>query len=242
MGTSYNPKIITNGLILNLDAGNKKSYAGTGSNFYDIQKNKNIITLNNSPTFSSSNGGYLTFNGTTQYGLLSTPNLTSANYNKTILSWCRPATMTSNQFLGILGMGGRLTNVTPSESILLSINSTSSTYYISIAFWYNDYTSTAVPVMRDSWNLVGVIANSAAVTNNITIFCLNATGINFSTVTSQAYTRGLNTTITNLTIGCTDVPGRYFAGDISTALMYNRMLSQSEVITYYNATKGRFAL
>ena len=83
MGTSYNPKIITNGLILNLDAGNKKSYSGTGSNFYDIQKNKNIITLNNSPTFSSSNGGYLTFNGTTQYGLLSTPNLISANYNKT---------------------------------------------------------------------------------------------------------------------------------------------------------------
>ena len=53
---------------LALDAGDLTSYPGTGSSWFDISGNNNVITLYNSPTYSSSNGGTLTFNGTNQYG------------------------------------------------------------------------------------------------------------------------------------------------------------------------------
>lgn len=242
MGTSYNPKIVTNGLILNLDAANRKSYPGAGNQFTDIAKNKNKITLYNSPTFSTNNNGYFTFNGTNQYGLIQSPILQSSNYDKTIISWCKPnSSVTAESWRGIIGMGGR-SNVTPSNSILLAINTMTSTFYVNVACWYNDYQGTEVPIIKDSWNMVGVIANSAGIINNLTIFCINSNGINFSNVSTSAYIRGLNTTISNLTVGCTDVPGRYYKGEIASILMYNRMLSQSEIIQYYNASKGRFIL
>jgi hypothetical protein len=53
---------------LALDSGNLSSYPGSGSSWFDISGNGNIITLINSPTYSSTSGGTLTFNGTNQYG------------------------------------------------------------------------------------------------------------------------------------------------------------------------------
>jgi len=68
MGVGYNPKIITNGLILALDAGNIKSYPGSGTSWTDLSGNGYVGTLVNSPTYSSTeNGGTFTFNGTNNY-------------------------------------------------------------------------------------------------------------------------------------------------------------------------------
>jgi len=63
---SVGPKIVTDGLILCLDPGNKKSYSGSGTVFYDLSKNNNG-TLVNSPTFTTENKGEFTFNGSTNY-------------------------------------------------------------------------------------------------------------------------------------------------------------------------------
>ena len=57
------PKIVENGLVLYLDAGNPKSYPGTGSTWYDRTQNGNNGTLVNGPTFNSGNGGNLVFDG-----------------------------------------------------------------------------------------------------------------------------------------------------------------------------------
>lgn len=53
---------------LALDAGNISSYPGSGPLWFDISGNNNVITLYNSPTYSPSNSGTLTFNGANQYG------------------------------------------------------------------------------------------------------------------------------------------------------------------------------
>jgi hypothetical protein len=58
--------IVSNGLVLNLDPANSKSYQGSGSTLYDLTTSVNNATLTGSPTYSSSAG--LTFNGTSQYG------------------------------------------------------------------------------------------------------------------------------------------------------------------------------
>jgi hypothetical protein len=40
MGTSYNPRIVTDGLVFCVDAANKRSYPGAGTTWYDLSKNK----------------------------------------------------------------------------------------------------------------------------------------------------------------------------------------------------------
>jgi hypothetical protein len=57
MGVGYNPKIVTNGLALCLDAANRKSYSGSGSIWRDLSGNSNNGSLLNSATFSNENGG-----------------------------------------------------------------------------------------------------------------------------------------------------------------------------------------
>lgn len=59
--------IVTNGLVMHLDAGNAASYAGSGATWTDLSGSGNNATLVNSPTFNSSDGGSLVFNGSNQY-------------------------------------------------------------------------------------------------------------------------------------------------------------------------------
>ena len=63
MTTSYSPLIVTDGLVMYLDAANPKSYPGTGTTWTDISRNNNNGTLTNGPTFSSANLGSIVFDG-----------------------------------------------------------------------------------------------------------------------------------------------------------------------------------
>ena len=62
----YTPPIVTSGLILNYDISNLSSYPGSGTTITDLTGSSNS-TLFNTPTYTSSGGGYLTFNGSNQY-------------------------------------------------------------------------------------------------------------------------------------------------------------------------------
>ncbi len=63
MSLLHSPKIVTNGLVLCLDAASRKSYPGTGNVWRDLSGNGNNGTLTNGPTFSSANGGSIVFDG-----------------------------------------------------------------------------------------------------------------------------------------------------------------------------------
>ena len=58
------PDIITDGLVLYLDAANSKSYIGTGILWNNLASSGSI-TLNNGQVYSSNNQGYIIFNGST---------------------------------------------------------------------------------------------------------------------------------------------------------------------------------
>ena len=64
MGIAYNPRTITDGLVLCLDAANTKSYPGSGTTWTDLSGRGNTGTLTNGPTYSSANGGSIVFDGT----------------------------------------------------------------------------------------------------------------------------------------------------------------------------------
>ena len=63
------PPIVTNGLLLNLDAANPASYSGTGITWNDLSGNNNHGTLaaNNSGSLPVFQNGSLYFNGSTSY-------------------------------------------------------------------------------------------------------------------------------------------------------------------------------
>ena len=67
MAVGYNPRAVTDGLVLALDAGNTKSYPGSGTSWSDLSGKSNNGTLTNGPTYSSDDGGYLDFDGTNDY-------------------------------------------------------------------------------------------------------------------------------------------------------------------------------
>ena len=62
MALQYSPRIVTNGLVLCLDAGSRKSYGGTGNVWRDLAGSNNG-TLTNGPTFSNANAGSIVFDG-----------------------------------------------------------------------------------------------------------------------------------------------------------------------------------
>ena len=72
MAILYNPGIITNRLVMCLDAANIKSYPGTGTAWSDLSGNGNTGTLTNGPVYNSGNGGYISFDGSNDYAITTT--------------------------------------------------------------------------------------------------------------------------------------------------------------------------
>ena len=71
-----NYKYIPPTLLLNLDAGDINSYPGTGTTWTDTVSNI-AFTLTNGPTYSSDNGGYIAFNPAAQNYAVSSTGLTN---------------------------------------------------------------------------------------------------------------------------------------------------------------------
>ena len=95
MAFNRGPKIVTNGLVLALDAASKNSYPGTGTVWTDLSGNNNNGTLVNGPTFNSSNGSSIEFNATSQYVNLGTIfNYTSQPF--TFSYWANFNSLTTN--------------------------------------------------------------------------------------------------------------------------------------------------
>ena len=72
MGISYNPSIVTEGLVLGLDPQSTRSYVGSGTTWTDLTNRGNSGTLTNGPVFIpggpfNNSGGSVYFDGTTDY-------------------------------------------------------------------------------------------------------------------------------------------------------------------------------
>jgi hypothetical protein len=72
MSLGHGPLIVRDGLVLQLDAANVKSYSGSGTAWNDLSNNGNNGVLTNGPIYSSGNNGYITFDGNDEYAELGT--------------------------------------------------------------------------------------------------------------------------------------------------------------------------
>jgi hypothetical protein len=235
MGTNImTPPIVTNGLVLHLDAANIRSYPGSGTTWTDLSGNNNHATAT-SPQYSGSYGGSFNFpNNTTS--VFTTPSYTLVpNGGVTMEAFIYP---TYNTFYLNPGNGSGITgrrnayiygmdigpNVTPGGNPFTGIEISG----------VSSGTSAALPY---------------AITN--TWYHILWT---YSTTSVKSYVNGVNQTSTSGTYSpSTDTTGFQIGkrwggfgyplyGNIAIVRWYNRPLSELEVTQNYNAQKSRFNL
>ena len=212
--------IITNGLVLNLDAGFTPSYSTSGVTWYDLSNSGNNGTLTNGPTFNSSNGGNIVFDGVDDY--ISCGNSASVQINQgTISAWVK-ASSPGSGYRGIITKQGNY-GLFIRDGVLASYD------------WGNNQNiTTNINIADDSWKHVAMTftTNTGTPSNNAIIY-LNGSAVLTTTIKYSVDTVGLQ-------IGNGGDAVQYISGNIAGASLYNRPLSAAEVLQNYNAQKSRY--
>ena len=99
MGLSHSPRIVTDGLVFCVDAGDKMSYPGAGTTWTDLSKNRNNGTLVNGPTFDSANGGSISLDGSNDYISVGSFNEDSSQ-DLSVMVWVYPIVLDGASFGG----------------------------------------------------------------------------------------------------------------------------------------------
>lgn len=218
------PHIVTDGLVLSLDAANTKSYTSGSATWFDKSGNGRNGTLTNTPAYSSTNGGSIVFDGINDF-VQCAGSLTVTQ--ATFVCWIR-RNGDQGTYDGILfSRGTSVTgmNIYTSNQLGYSWNNAANTYTWSSGLTIPDLT----------WCMVAVSVTSTAAIG----YLCQASGITTSTNTVSH----TSTTLDDIKIGFDEAfSSRYFAGNIAIANLYNRALTASEILQNYNATKGRFGL
>jgi hypothetical protein len=238
------PKIITDGLVLALDAANTKSYAGSGATWNDVSGNNRTTSLVNTPTFNAANNGSISFDGTNEYASIPSPSPLSGNNLFTTEFWINTTSITGD-FGGIykaacLFGGGTGDGVRQPELFILSANNTSFTPNIitfgaggGLAAGTCDVNVSAL-MSNGSWYQI-VLARTAAAAQVIYINGSQvATGnSSYSFDDGQTDFGALHANVSY---------DAFFNGKMASIKIYNRALSATEVLQNFNATRSRFGV
>jgi len=222
------PSVITNGLILNLDAGFTPSYPTTGSTWYDLSGNSYNGVLANGPTFSSANNGSIVYDGTDDWVYV--PSQTAFNSlvnNFTVVGWIKPSTLSgvAQRLFGLGYVAQWQLELRGSGTQGLSINYNQSGV---------NYFNTGGPLVTwDAWQQVGFVIN-----NSVVNYILNGQLYNSFTISGNFVPSGQPFSVGNYN-GAGD--GAY-KGNIASCQLYNRALTSAEILQNYNSTKARFGL
>lgn len=234
MGLSHSPKIVTNGLVLALDAANNKSYPGSGTTWSDLSNTGKNLTLTNGPTFSAANLGSIVFDGTNDYAVV---NPVSAFDIYCISMWFKPTT---------------IINSASAYKPLIHFKSSTSKY-ISFGDTTNRVANEYITIVQEPGD------KRTAVNDGGSLSAGTWYNIVFNYESSQ-YNIYINNTLKSTTIGSStgNVPlitdpdfiylnsyegtSGYLDSSLSMCMIYNRALTATEMLKNYNATKGRFGL
>ena len=220
--------IVTNGLVLFLDASNTNSYTGSGTTWTDLSSYGNTATLTNGPTFSSTNGGNIVFDGVDDYTDVIISNLTTT---VTLEFWAKYTTATTNNML----FGFNLYDIYASSGAI-GFNTFNGDIY--------GLTSTQVTNLGiiGNWkHIVFVMRSDVSYTNNK--IYVNVVNQSLSQVLSSELASNRNFNSGNGRISGTRGDSGYkFPGSISSFRAYNRELTASEVLQNFNLTRDRFGV
>jgi len=231
---------VSNGLVLSLDASNLSSYSGTGTSWTDLSTKNNNGTFQSTPTYNTSNGGALEFNGANYVTFSNSADFWFLNTSPyTLEAWVKPTINPGlNSWTGIMNReSSTQTGLREGYNLFINGDGGTNVSYTSERFTAGTNRSVSSPFISQTiavnyWqHLVIVFDGSSSV-----LYRNNAVSGTNASVTGNIVN---NTQI--LTIGSRGT-GSIFTGIISVAKIYNRALSASEVAQNFNALRGRYGL
>lgn len=240
MAGSTGPDIISDGLVLAVDAANTKSYPGTGITWTDLSGNGNNGTLTNGPTFNSGSGGAVAFDGVNDYVDCGNPSILnfgdgSSDNPFSIFSWINMTT--ANDFVVMskwtAGSGQWAIRFYLNKFRAYFLDNTNPGWYI--GRMCNSLTASDY---QNQWINFGFTYNGNSTSAGIKLY-LNGVQIDDANYQGGSYV-AMEATSQPAQIGA---QGSYIDssyGYISNINIYNRALSAQEILQNYNALKSRF--
>jgi hypothetical protein len=232
------PDIVENGLVLYLDAANRRSYPGSGTTWFDVSGNGNNGTLTNGPTFSSGNGGSIVFDGVND----------SVSIPRTNINYTPLDSFTMGVWAKVDGVSGDF-----------SVSRTTT------VFGRGDTANSfGIGMERDTSNVFRWRVGSRAVSTistllNYVVGRLDYITFSYTPTFHRIYQNG-NFIASQNTSGGTGgsfdaldyaiaisraIPtgnDAWMQGNVYLVHMYNRELTAQEVLQNYNATRSRFGI
>jgi hypothetical protein len=233
MGSHYNPRIVTNGLVLHLDAANPKSYPRTGTTWSDLTDRGNVGTLQNGASFNANNAGSIEFDGINDYVSASAVNVSDISLEVWV-NWSSFSTdvfrhaVVSNAEEDTSGYMLHEATIIPYNRVIFfatvsdgTRNSVTSLSLFSADIWYH-IIATYDGTNPTALYVNGRFDNSASVSK----------GGNIEPTTTAPFL--ISSTYTN--------ESNLINGKVATVRVYNRVLSIDEIRQNFNATRGRFGV
>jgi hypothetical protein len=215
--------IVTDGLVLNLDAGWYNSYPATGTIWTDLSPEGNNGTLINGTSFSTDGQGSLSFDDVDDYVNMGSSSIFNVTNQISLFAWINPSN--SNVWNGILGStGGGFVHF---QLIGQAIN----VYVYGPNIPYDNTDGVTVPL--NSWSYLGftVVDSTLRVYLNGVQLPTTLTGSD-NDISSAS----------DIRIGRVFSDDRFFGGKIAAVQMYNTSLTPNQILQNYNTQKFRFGL
>ena len=256
MAIAYNPKIVTDGLMLHLDAANSKSYPGSGTTWTDLSGNGRNATTKGSPlaSFDANNKGSLDFDSGSYASVPHDSEIESAVFgsstNFTLCGWV---------YIQSLGNYGTLINKAQSGWYSGATNG----LWIDTAGGVESVSATAESSNPSGSNII-MRANTVtgysntdltgrwmhiAYTGDGTTARLYIDAVQILSGAFSSITRTRNGTTNDIAIGTRDVntSGNAVSSAVTNSLIatisaYGRGLSTTELEQNFNALRGRFGV
>jgi hypothetical protein len=223
MAGNVAPNIVTDSLVLYLDAANTKSYVSGSTIWNDLSGNKNDGSLISGPIFSPSNLGIILLDGTDDYIEIPKTGILSSKNNFTISLWTYPTSLTGIRPLFVNYYVGNL-------EVLFRFNGTNLQFFT--------FTSSQIGGTTQTYSTLNQWVNVVA-TYDGSIMKTYVNGVQSPTTYNQ--TGNLSVSTLPYLIGRYSSPTEYrYQGSVANTLVYLRALSETEVLQNYNATKGRY--
>ena len=223
MAVGYNPRTVTDGLVIALDAGNTKSYPGSGTTWKNIATegsfgDATLKTGGSLNTYSSNNGGYFSLPRAYITNPGSSP-FTTFTYSV----WCRTPNLEGYQSMIDQGNDDFLFTFLSDQLMIYDPNEAvpTSSFTVVVDTWYNvvaTHTHTGPISFYVDGELVHTSSSSYSTSHNFTNWSFGAGSVD-STVDGN----------------------EVWDGFISSISIYNRSLTAAEVKQNYDALKGRYA-
>jgi len=236
MSRHNGPNIVTNGLVLYLDAANRQSYPGSGTNWYDVSENGNSGTLTNGPTFNSANGGSIVFDGVDDYVSIPDNNILDLSTQLTI------------EYVF------KFDTPPPGYAYHIAVKAVDSTVSGAnfVDYLLKDYGGVRLMFSGNAGGWKQISPYSQELNSNQWYHAIwsynSSTGgiLRVNGILATGGTSGNGTLATNsepLRIGAQFYGGHNpLNGDVAYFRMYNRTLTDQEMLQNYNATKARYGL